>query len=332
MTLLSHPVGARTSLAPTVRLLLSRLIGGVFVVIVVSFAMFSFIHVAPGGPEQALAGQFASQRQLAEIRAAYHLDDPFLVQYGRYVTSLLQFDLGDSFSAREPVTTALWRAASISLPLMLASWAISVVVGTFLGVFTAMRRGSALDRAIGSSVVVGASMPLFATAVLLTWFFGIELGWLPIVGSGDGGMDTVRHLVLPAAAIVTVLLAAATKIARASVLEVLDEDHVVFARARGFSSGYVLRREVLRNAAVPLITEAGTLLVALAGGQVVLEAVFGLDGIGTLLIEAITARDVPLIQAVTLVLAVFIVLVNLFVDFVVLAMDPRIRKGVIGRD
>lgn len=320
--------GRRRRRHPLARLVGTRVVAGLFVMLVVSFAMFSFIHLSPGGPEQALAGQFASERQRELIRVQYHLDDPFLTQYGNYLQSLVQLDLGRSFTTREATTVSLARAATVSVPLMVVSWSIAMVVGIALGTLIAIRRNSVLDRVIGSLTVVGASSPMFATAVLLTWLLGVKTGWLPTVGGGDGGMDSVRHLVLPVTTIVVVLLASTTKVSRAAVIDVLGDDHLAFARARGLSRSMVLRSEIMRNVATTLVTHAGTLLIALAGGQVVVESVFGLRGVGTLLTDAISTRDVPLIQAVTLVLAGFIVVVNLVTDLIVLALDPRLRKGL----
>lgn len=312
---------------PALRFLGARLLGGATVLLVVSFALFALIYAAPGGAEQALAGPYASAEQRQVIRETHRLDDPLMTQYGYYLRSLATLDFGDSFLMREPVTDSLRRAAAATLPLLLSAWGPAVIGGVALGLLAAIRRGGAVDRWVSSTVVIGASTPMFATAVLLTWLFGVKLGWFPTVGSGDGGIDALHHLVLPALAMCIVLLASATRVARSAVMDVLDSDHVTFARSRGVASRRVLLNDVLRNAAVPIVTQAGGLLIALTGGMVVVESVFAFDGIGSLLTRAISARDVPVIQAVTLTLAAGIVLVNLAVDGAVFGLDPRVRRG-----
>lgn len=317
----------RGSLGPALRFVGSRILGGIAVLLVVSFALFALMHAVPGGAEQALAGPYASAEQREAIRELYRLDDPLLTQYWHYLQSLAGLDFGDSFLLREPVTSSLARAAAATVPLVLAAWGLALVGGIALGLLAATRQGGAIDRWVGSTVVVGASTPMFATAILLTWVFGVELGWFPTVGSGAGGLDRLRHLVLPAVAMGIVLLASATRVTRSAVMDVLDSDHVTFARSRGIGARQVLRQHVLRNAAVPIVTQAGGLLIALTGGLVVVESVFAFDGIGSLLTDAIGARDIPLVQAVTLALAATIVLINLAIDLAVFALDPRVRKG-----
>lgn len=317
----------RTWALPRLGRVARRLSSALLVLVVVSVAMFAFIHLAPGGPEQAMAGQFATPGQLAAIRHEYRLDDPLTVQYLHYASSVLRLDFGTSLMTHEPVMQSILRAAAVTVPLMLLAWALSIVLGIGLGIVSATRRDSLIDRLIVVLTSVGASMPLFATAVILTWIFGVQLAWLPTVGGGSGGMDSLVHLILPAATIVTLALASATRVTRVSVQHILAEDHFTFARARGLGPRYLLFGEILKNAAVQLVTEAGSLLAGLVGGQIVVEAVFGLHGIGTLLTDAIAARDIPLIQAITLVVAAFIVAINLITDGLVVLLDPRIRKG-----
>ncbi|MFC0531572.1 ABC transporter permease [Phytohabitans kaempferiae] len=315
------------SVGSALRFLGGRLLGGVAVLLVVSFALFALIHAAPGGAEQALAGPYASAEQRQAIRETHRLDDPLLTQYGHYVRSLVTLDFGDSFLMREPVSDSLGRAAAITLPLLLSAWGLAMIGGIALGLLAATHRDGVVDRWVSSTVVIGASTPMFATAILLTWLFGVKLGWFPTVGSGEGGIDTLRHLVLPTVAMAAVLLASATRVTRSAVMDVFDSDHVTFARSRGVSSRRILWNDVLRNAAVPIVTQAGGLLIALTGGLVVVESVFGFDGIGSLLTNAISARDIPVVQAVTLALAAAIVLINLAVDIAVFGLDPRVRRG-----
>ncbi|MEO3863307.1 ABC transporter permease [Acrocarpospora sp. B8E8] len=319
---------ARPKLPPLVRMIVRRLLSASVVLLIVTVVVFAFIHAAPGGPEQAIAGREATPEQLEAIREANHLNDPLWQQYARYAVSLAHLDLGTSYTRNEPVVTSIATAAGVTLPLLLATWVLSTILGSMLGLFTARRQGSRADRAVVGFTVVGASSPVFATGILVSYIFGVRLGWLPTLGVGDGGLDTVRHLVLPVLTTTVVLLASTTRFARVRFGQVLDEDQVTFARARGLSSQYIVRTIVLKNSAVQMITLAGAVLVAMTGGLVVVEQVYGLPGIGTLLITGITMRDIPIVQGVTLVVAVLVVLINLVVDVLCFVVDPRLRKGL----
>ncbi|TDC88522.1 ABC transporter permease, partial [Actinomadura sp. 7K507] len=171
---------------PALRFLGGRFLGGVAVLLVVSFVLFALVYAAPGGAEQALAGPYASAEQRQAIREAHRLDDPLAAQYGQYLQSLAALDFGDSFLMREPVTVSVQRAAVVTLPLLLGAWGLALIGGIALGLLAAIRRGGAVDRWVSSTVVIGASTPMFATAILLTWLFGVRLGWFPTVGSGEG--------------------------------------------------------------------------------------------------------------------------------------------------
>ncbi len=309
------------------RFVLARLLSSISVLLVVSVAVFLFVHAAPGGPEQSIGGQFASPDQLETIREEYRLDDPLVVQYGRFLGSVVTLDLGTSFSTREPVASSLGRAAAVTVPLLLVAWLVAVLVGTLLGLVTAYRAGTRLDRGVLVGTTVLASSPVFVTGVVLAYVFGVQLGWLPTVGGGDGGLDTLRHLVLPATTLALLALASMSRIARVRIGQVLHEDQVTFARARGFSTPHVVMSSVLPNAGVQLITQAGAVLISMMGGVIVVEEVFNLNGIGTLLVDAIAARDIPVVQSVTLVLAVGIIVVNALADLACLAIDPRISQS-----
>lgn len=189
-------------------------------------------------------------------------------------------------------------------------------------------RGSVFDRMVVGSAVLGTSTPVFVTGTLVAYVFGVWLGWLPFFGAGEGGVDTVRHLVLPAVTMTTLLLASTTKLSRVRFAEILDEDYVTFARARGLSPRYVIGRVLMRNAAVQIVTWSGSLVVTLVGGLVIVEQVFSLNGVGTTLIEAINARDIPVVQGITLLMAILALGVNLVVDLLCMAIDPRIRRGL----
>lgn len=304
-----------------------RLIGAVIVLIAVSLGIFALVHAAPGSPESAIGGQFATPEQLASIRAEHHLDDPFLVQYGDFLASTVRLDFGESFSSREPVSAAIGRALAVSVPVLFSAWGFALIVGLLVGIATSYRRDTSWDRLALTLTTIGASTPVFATGMVLVAVFGLQLGWFPTVGSGEPGLDRVSHLALPSLTLAIVAVAAISRVVRVRVAEVLQEDHVVFDTARGVAGRRLLWRSVLRNSAVPVVAQAGAVLISLIGALVLVEEVFNLDGIGSLLLGAIEARDIPLIQAVTILISVFIIVVNLAVDMACLAIDPRISLG-----
>jgi len=307
------------------RFLARRLAAAVLVLLVVSVVVFLLIHLAPGGPEQAAGGEFATPQQLANIRASLGLDDPLAEQYWRFLSNAVGLDFGSSIATREPVLDAIGRGLQVTAPLVLVSFLLICTIGTALGTLTAHRAGGSLDRATVGLALVGASAPAFVTALILLTVFGVQLHWLPVFGTGEGFAERARHLVLPIATLTIAGTAAMLQITRTRVKEVLAEDHVTFARARGLSSRYIVGRSVLRNAGIQIVTRSGTIVVGLVSWGLLVETTFGLDGIGQLLVKAINARDIPVIQGVTLLIAAFIVTVNLVVDLLYFALDPRVR-------
>jgi peptide/nickel transport system permease protein len=308
--------------------LLRRLAAAVAVLAAVSAVTFLFIHLAPGGPEQTVGGRFATPAQLATIRDEYGLDDPLPAQYLRFAGDAVRFDFGVSIATRQPVGRAISERMAITAPLLLISFALIVAIGVALGTLAAHRRGRVLDRLVVGASLVGASAPAFATAIVLLFVFGVELRWLPVFGDGEGFADRARHLVLPIATLTITGVAAMLKITRTRVEQMLQEDHVTFARACGLPRRTILTRSVLRGAGIQVVTQSGAILLALIGGVILVEVAFGLDGVGALFVEAISARDIPLVQAVSLLITAFIVLVNLGVDLLYFALDPRVRAGV----
>lgn len=308
----------------------TRLLSAVVVVVTVSIVVFAFVHAAPGGPEQSIGGRFATADQLAAIRQQYHLDQPLWAQYGQFLSSAVRLDFGTSYAMREPVTAAIGRATATTIPLVLVGWAAATVLGTALGVFSARRAGTPSQRAVLGFTVLGASSPIFATAILLSYVFGVQLGWLPTLGEGNGGSDRILHLTLPALTLTIAALASIVKVTTVRVGQVIEEDHVTFATARGLSSRRVLHGAILRNSGVQLVTQAGAVLVSLFSAVILVEEVFDLDGVGSLLLHAISARDIPVIQAITLFTSIAIVVLNLAVDLLCLAIDPRLRSGLVG--
>jgi peptide/nickel transport system permease protein len=225
------------------------------------------------------------------------------------------------------VWSSIKERAGVTIFLSLISTAIVLAVGVFLGMVAAFRRGTRLDRAVVMFGVFGISSPAFVTGIFLLYFFGVVLGWFPTFGAGRGFIDRIWHLTLPAAALALSVMAIVVKITRASVIEQLDRDFVVFARARGLSAARVTFAHVLRNALIPVVTAAGLIVVGLIASAIYVEVTFALPGLGSLTIDAVQNREIPLIQGTTLVFACFVVVVNLAIDVIYTIIDPRIRFG-----
>jgi peptide/nickel transport system permease protein len=310
------------------RLIVWRLAIAVPLLLIISFGVFALVHLAPGDPVRALLGTRPSDPEtLAALRERYHLDDPFIVQYGKWLWQVLHGDLGRSINGNRLVSSSIKDRAGVTIFLSLVSTAIVLVVGILLGLLAAFRRGSRLDRAVVMFGVLGISSPAFVTGIFLLYFFGVVLGWFPTFGAGRGFLDRFWHLTLPAAALALSVMAIVVKITRASVAEQLDRDYVAFARARGLSAGRITLAYVLRNALIPVVTAAGLIVVGLLASAIYVEVTFALPGLGSLTVDAVQKRDIPLIQGTTLVFACFVVAVNLVVDVIYTIIDPRIRFG-----
>jgi peptide/nickel transport system permease protein len=310
------------------RYILVRLAQAIPLLLAISFVVFALVHLAPGDPVRTLLGSKpATAETIAVIRDRYHLDDPFIVQYAKWLWQVLQGDLGRSIAGNRKVLNIIVERMSVSLFLAAMSSVIVLVAGIGMGAYAALRRGSWLDRIIVATGVLGISSPAFVTGVFLLYIFGVVFGLFPIYGAGEGFADRFWHLVLPAFALAFSVMAIIIKITRAAMIDALSKDYVTFARARGLSSSRVIFRYVLRNALIPVITAAGLVLVGLVAGSIYVEATFALPGIGTLTVDAVSKRDIPLIQGTTLVFSVFVVVANLFIDVLYTLIDPRIRYG-----
>jgi peptide/nickel transport system permease protein len=298
--------------------------------LIISFGVFALVHLAPGDPVRALIGSRPSNPATIEaIRERYNLDDPFLVQYGKWLWQVLHGDLGRTIMGNRPVTSTIRDRLGLTAYLSVFSSVIVIGGGIALGMLAGYRRGSRIDRALVMTGVVGISSPAFVTAIFLLYVFGVVLGLFPTFGAGRGFFDRFWHLTLPAFALAVSLMAIVIKITRASVIEELDKDYVVFARARGLSGRRVAFRYVLRNALVPVVTAAGLIVVGLVGGAIYVEVTFALPGLGSLIVDAVQKRDIPLIQGTTLLFSVFVVTINLIIDVIYTVIDPRIRfEGV----
>jgi peptide/nickel transport system permease protein len=298
------------------------------VLVVVSFLVFSLLYLAPGSPEQLLLGVRTSDPQtIAAIRKEYNLDDPFLAQYAEWAWNALHLDFGISVRTNEPVLRGILERLGLSAQIAGLAFLLTLALGIPLGVLAAVRQRSSLDRGVVGLSVIGLSAPAFATGILLLYFFAVRLGWFPVFGQGEGFVDRLHHLVLPAVALALTATGLVLKITRAAFSTELEQDYVTFALARGISQRRVLTSYVLRNALTPIVTASGLILAYMLAGSVLVEVTFALNGVGSLLVESVTAKDIPMVQGLAMVIAATVVLVNLVVDLLYPLIDPRIAFG-----
>lgn len=296
--------------------------------LLVSFLVFTLLFLAPGSPEQVLLGTNPSSPEVIKsLRAQHHLDDSFLEQYWFWLSGALRFDFGDSIRTGRPVLSSLGSRLGVTLFLGAYAFVVSLVVGVSLGVLAAVRRRGLADRGAVALSVLGASAPAFVSGVFLLYVFAVALGWFPSYGDGTGVADRLWHLTLPAAALSLTAIALIVKLTRAAMITALEQDYVAFALARGVPARRVILRHALRNALVPVVTGAGLVLTVVLTGAVLVEVTFSLPGLGTLLVDAVNNKDLPMLQGVAMVFAAVIVIVNLLVDILYAAVDPRIRVG-----
>jgi ABC-type dipeptide/oligopeptide/nickel transport system permease component len=302
------------------RYLTRRLLLTLPVFLGVATLVFSLIHLVPGDPAQAMLGEGASAKDVAELRARLGLDRPLLQQYVLFLAGVVRGDLGTSFRTGQPVTTAILERVPATVELALASMAVAIVVALPLGIIAAVRHGTMADHASMTLALAGISIPNFWLGPMLAIIFSVQLGWLPV--SGRGGVES---LVLPAISLGAALAAILARMTRASLLEELRELYVRAARARGVSRGRAIMRHALRNSLIPLVTILGLQFGAVLTGAVITETIFAWPGIGRLLIQSISFRDYPLVQGCILLIAVTYVTVNLVTDLLYGVLDPRIR-------
>ena len=282
--------------------------------------VFLLIHMVPGDPVLQMLGQDARVEDLAQLRHSLGLDQPLGVQYARYLAGLARGDWGQSMRYSAPVRPIVLERFPATLELSLAALAVCIAIAVPAGVFSARRRGSRPDRATSVFTLLGLSLPNFALGPILILVFSIEIGWLPV--SGRGG---ISHLILPAATLGAALAAILTRMVRGSMIEELSSDYVRTARAKGISETSVLFRHAFPNALIPVITIVGLQFGSLLAGTIVTETIFSWPGIGRLAVQAISARDYPLLQGCILIIAVSYVAVNFLTDLVYAIVDPRVR-------
>ena len=296
--------------------------------VLVTAGVFALIHLTPGDPIDVMMAESVDGTVKANLRRELGLDQPIYLQYAAWTWRLLHGDLGRSIRNGEPVIENVSRRIRPSLQLAALAMAISLVVATPLGILSAARRNTSVDRFGTTFALFGICMPNFLLALLLIFFFGVKLRWLPISGYIDPLEDMLpglRSLVLPALTLGLALAAVVTRTLRSSMLDALSEDYVRTARAKGLSESSIIRGHVLKNALIPVVTVLGLQLGTLIGGAVITEYVFALPGVGRLVVDAVFARDYPLVQGVVLLIAVGFILSNLAVDVLYGWIDPRIR-------
>ncbi|MGE0769575.1 MAG: ABC transporter permease [Hyphomicrobiaceae bacterium] len=309
--------------------ILRRLIATIPVMAVVALFVFFLLHLTPGDPAAVIAGDEASPADIEAVRSKLGLDRPIWEQFGLYVWNLLHGDLGTSIFSNLPVLTLVKQRLEPSLVLAVSTLAVAVALAIPMGVIAASRARSAVDRFVMGFSVLGFAVPVFLVGYLLIYVFAIQLRWLPVQGyrplsQGLGG--TLRSIALPAVALGMTYMALIARITRASMLEVLSEDYIRTARAKGVGSSGILLRHALKNAAVPIVTVIGIGFALLISGVVITETVFNIPGLGRLTVDAILKRDYPIIQGLIILFAGAKVLVNLLVDISYTFFDPRIRQ------
>jgi len=295
---------------------------------VVAVVVFSLLRLTAGDPAAIIAGDNATSADVEAIRAHLGLDRPLVEQFVIWLGRILRGDFGESFFFKKQVSQLILDRVEPTLALATTTLLLTIAVSIPLGVLAAWKRGTWIDRAVMGFSVLGFSVPVFVIGYALIYLFAIELAWLPVQGYqrlADGVGGFLARLVLPSVTLAVVFVALIARITRASVLEVLNADHVRTARAKGLGELPVLLRHVLRNAAVPIVTVIGIGVAVLIGGVVVTESVYGIPGLGRLTVDAVQARDYPTVQAVILLFSVAYVLINLLVDLSYTVLDPRIR-------
>jgi len=305
---------------------LRRVLAAIPLLLVTSFIVFSFVHLSPGSPEQILVGGHNVDPQtLAAIRAHYHLNDPFLVQYWDWLKNVLHGDLGQSLVFKDSVTHVIGPRILPTVELAVYALVLITVAGLGIGIITGIRRNSRLDTALSGVTLVGASMSVYVSGILLIALFAVALGWFPVFGLGSGFGDRIYHLTLPAVALAIALSALVARVTRASLSGSLKLEFVETARSRGLSERRVIGKHALRSAFVPVLTITGLVFGFLISGAVLVEYTFGLNGLGALLVQGVTEKDFPVVQGVTLVFTVSFIVINLVVDLLYAVVDPRVR-------
>ena len=295
--------------------------------LVASFAIYASLSIAPGDPLSVLTGgRTLPPEALNVLRARYHLNEALPAQYWHWLTSAVQGDLGDSIALRESVNTLIAERAGVTLELVLYASILILLLGIGSGVLAGLRRG-ALDTTVITGTTVFAAIPSFVAAIVLISVFAVKLGWFPALGAGSGVLDRLWHLTLPAIALALSALAIVARVTRVSVREEMAREHVQTAISRGLPSRLVVRRHVLRNAAIPITTISGITIASLIALSAVVERAFSLNGLGAALVSAAASKDFAVVQGIALILVAAFVITNALVDLLYASLDPRVALG-----
>ena len=309
------------------RFILRRLLTLIATLLVASFVIYGALYLAPGSPIATLTGSRTPPPDVtATLNARYHLTDPFLTRYSLWLKDVVRGDLGTSIPLQENVTTLIKQRAGVTAELVLYASLIITIGGIGLGLLGALRPGL-VDMGVIAISTLSAAMPSFVAAVVLLLVFSVELGWFPALGTGSGFIGTIDHLTLPAVALATTSLALVTRVTRAAVREELDREHVQTAIGRGIAFRLVVRRHVLRNAAIPIVTVSGLTIASLIAVAAVVETAFNLNGLGEYLVSAALNNDFATVQGISLVLVAVFVITNAIVDILYAILDPRVTLG-----
>ena len=309
------------------RFLLLRLLMLVASLLIASFVIFGSVYLAPGNALAALSGgRSLPPASLQVLQARYHLDKPFLEQYWYWLSNALHGDFGLSITLRENVSTLITSRMWTTAGLVLYASIIIVVVGISLGILSGLRPGL-LDTTALIVTAISAAIPAFVAAIVLILLFAVKLGWFPALGSGSGLLDNIHHLTLPAVALAVSSLAIVARVTRASVRAESNREHVQTAVSRGIPMRSIVRRHVLRNAAIPITTITGITIASLIAVSAVVETAFALNGLGAYLVQAAESKDIAVVQGISLVLVATFVVVNLLVDIAYALLDPRVSLG-----
>jgi peptide/nickel transport system permease protein len=308
---------------------LRRLLLAIPLVFLVTLCVFLLIELVPGGPVAAMAGAHPlTPVTITLLKARFHLDEPIWDQYVRWLSHVVRLNLGQSILTTEPVLSAIRARLDISLLLNSAGIALAICFGAPLGILAALKRGARTDRFVVTFGILFGTSPPFVIAIGAVFFFGLKLGWFPIFGDGSSSPgDRIYHLALPALVLGVHGMAFIMRITRAAMLESLDKDYVAFARARGIAWRRIILVYGVRNALIPVVTASGLLIVNMLTASVFVESVFGLPGLGGLLVTSVQNVDIPVIQGLVLVIAVWIILANIVIDVLYVLIDPRVAFG-----
>lgn len=313
--------------APRLLLVGRRLVQFVPVIVLATFVVFGLLKLVPGDLAATLAGEYATEERIAQIREAYGLNDPFLVQYGRWLWNAMQLDLSRSFQSNEPVLEQIMHRFPTTMLLVVGALLVSLVVGVPLGILAATNAGSRLDVAVTSLSSFGVALPNFWLAMILVATFSLSWGWFPATGAVRFGTDpagAIWHAVLPSIALAAGGIAEVVRQLRSALIEILSSQFVRTLYAKGLSPSVILWKHGLKNVAVTLLTVIGLLASRLLGGAVVIEAVFAIPGMGSMVVRAAIVKDFPVVQGVVFTMVILVIAINLMIDVLYTIVDPRV--------